>query len=180
MEPPTKLEANIDHALFERLGVAVVTTCNGMVPPCSALLPDGTALPIDLTWTPAGWEWRVRGRVITTEQIEAYLRSEVADLGVPQGVRCAPRVRVIAATDRIECWLQRGGKAFVTVRRDGTTSVELDLDAAAATARSELVTPQRDQELERASRALARMADDEEDCESSPAPVDASVASVPR
>jgi hypothetical protein len=93
------------------------------------------------------------------------LRDEVADLGAPQGVRCAPRIRAIVANERIECWLAHGGKAFVDVHADGTTAVELVLDAAAANARSELVTPERDRELEATSRALAHMADDEADDE---------------
>lgn len=179
-EPPTQLEVNIDRELLARLGVAAVTTCTGLVPPCSAKLSDGTVLPIDLTWTTAGWDWRVRGRVITTDQLESYLRDELADLGAAQGVRCAPRVRAITAGDRIVCGLALGGKAFVTVRGNGTTSVELDLDAASAKARSEVVTPERERELERASRALARMADDEEGDERSAASPDASVARDPR
>ncbi|CAN5905849.1 hypothetical protein BH11MYX3_BH11MYX3_18410 [soil metagenome] len=158
----------------------MVTSCTGMVPPCAAKLPDGTVLPIDLRWTKGGWDWRVRGRVITTEQLESYLRDEVADLGAPQGVRCAPRVRAITVGERIECWLAHGGKAFVTVRADGSTSVEVDLDAASANARSEVVTPEREQELERTSRVLARMADDEENDDGSAASPDAGVARDPR
>lgn len=160
-DEPTPLEAAIDRALTARFGVPVVTGCSGLIPPCKTLLPDGTQLPIELAWRGGGWDWWVKGLVITTDQLEAYLRDEVADLGAPQGVRCAPRIRVIAANERIECWLAHGGKAFVDVHADGTTAVEVVLDAAAANARSELVTPERERELEAASRALAKMADDE-------------------
>jgi hypothetical protein len=131
-----------------------------MIPPCAVRLPDGTDVPIDLTWTARGWDWRVRGLLITTDEIEAYLRDEVSDLGAPQGVRCAPKIRVITAGERIECWLARGGKAFVTVRADGTTAIELAMDATAANARSELVTPARERELDSASRALEHADDD--------------------
>lgn len=161
-DTPTPLEAAIDRALTERLGVPAVTVCLGLIPPCKALLPDGTQLPIELAWRAGGWDWWVRGLVITTDQLEAYLRDEVADLGAPQGVRCAPRIRVIAANERIECGLAHGGKAFVDVHGDGTTAIEVVLDAAAANARSEVVTPERERELEAASRALAKMADDED------------------
>jgi hypothetical protein len=176
VDAPTPLEAAIDRGLTERFGVPVVTACTGLIPPCKTLLPDGTVLPIELAWRSGGWDWRVRGLVITTDQLEAYLRDEVADLGAPQGVRCAPRIRAIVANERIECWLARGGKAFVDVHADGTTAVELVLDAAAANARSELVTPARERELEATSRALAHMADDEaddEDQREGPSPPDA-------
>lgn len=172
-DAPTPLEAAIDHALTERFGVPVVTACSGLIPPCKTLLPDGTVLPIELAWRGGGWDWRVRGLVITTEQLEAYLRDQVADLGAPQGVRCAPRIRAIVPNERIECWLARGGKAFVDVHADGTTGVEIVLDAAAANARSELVTPERERELEATSRALAHMADDETEDGEGPSPLDA-------
>lgn len=169
---PTQLEAAIDRGLRKRFGVSVVTTCTGLVPPCQALLPDGTALPIELRWKNGGWDWRVRGLVITTDELEVYLRDELADLGAPQRVRCAPRIRRIVANERIECWLEQGGKAFIDVHADGTTAVEMVLDAAGANARSEVVTPERERELAATSRALAHMADDEEDDEG-PSPPDA-------
>lgn len=146
--------------LGERLGVGVLTTCTGMIPPCTVRVPDGTDVPIDLTWKDGGWEWRVRGMLITTDELETYLRDEIAELGAPQGVRCAPKIRLVTAGERIECWLARGGKAFFTVRADGTTAIEIAMDAAAANARSELVTPARERELDSASRALEHADDD--------------------
>lgn len=163
--PPTPVELAISHGLLERFGVAVGTTCTGLYPACVAQLPDGTELPIDLRFTGGAWDWRVRGRVISTDAIERYLREELTDLGASQGVRCAPHVRALVAGERIACWLERGGTAFVTVRADGATSMEIVLDPAAAAARSELVPPERERELEQTSRALAHMADDEEDDE---------------
>ena len=161
-----------------RLGVAVTTACTGLYPPCVTELPDGVQLPIDLAWKDGGWDWRIRGLVITTDELEAYVRDEVAALGAPQGVRCAPRIQVIVPGDRIRCGLARGGMAFVTVRADGTTAVEIALDPAAANARSELVTPARAEELERTSRALSHGADDEEEEVVAPS-TDASVPADP-
>ncbi|MBA3459705.1 MAG: hypothetical protein H0T46_07075 [Deltaproteobacteria bacterium] len=131
-----------------------------MIPPCSVRLPDGTDAAIDLTWNDGGWDWRVRGMLITTDELEAYLRDEVADLGAPQGVRCAPKIRLVTAGERIECWLARGGKAFFTVRADGTTAIEIAMDPTSANARSEMVTPARERELDSASRALEHADDD--------------------
>ncbi len=163
----------IDAALHDRFGVAVTVRCPFYLPACRALLPDGTALSISLRPAGAELEWRVDGLVITTDEIEAYLRDELADLGAAQGVRCAPRIRHVQPDERIECWLANGGKAFVTVHVDGTTSVELALDLASANARSEVVTPKRDHELLRLSRALENNDDDDED-EPEPAPAAAS------
>lgn len=81
--------------------------------------------------------------------LEAYVRDELAALGAAQGVRCAP-----PTSDRVECALERGGKAFIDVRSDGTTAVEIELDPAAAAARSEPVSPEREGELVKMSRAL--------------------------
>ena len=138
-----------------------------MIPPCTVRLPDGIDAPIDLAWKDNGWDWRVRGMLITTDDLESYLRDEVLALGAPQGVRCAPKVRLVTPGERIECWLARGGKAFFTVRADGTTAVEIAIDAPAADARSELVTPARERELDSASRALEH-ADDDNEVESAP------------
>jgi hypothetical protein len=157
------LERVIDDALHKRFGVAVSTRCPFYIPVCRALLPDGTALPISLRPAGADLEWRVDGLVIATDAIEAYLRDELGDLGAAQGVRCAPRIRRVEPDDRIECWLANGGKAFVIVRKDGTTSVELALDAAAANARSEVITPKRDHELTHLSRTLERGGADDDD-----------------
>ena len=163
--PPTPVELAIAYGLLERFGVAVDATCTGLYPPCVARFPDGLELPIDLRFTADGWDWHVRGRVISTEAIERYLHDEVADLGAPQDVRCTPHVRAVVGGDRIVCRLGRGGSAFVTVRADGATSVEIVLDPAAAIVRSEQVTPEREREIEQTSRALAHMADDEDDDE---------------
>lgn len=148
------LERSIDDTLRARFGVTVATRCFELAPVCEARLPDGLALPVSVLRRGAEWEWHVIGLVVTADQLEAYLHDEVAELGAPQGVRCAPRIRRIAAGDRIECWLERGGKGFVTVRDDGSLSIEVVLDASSANARSELVTPARDLELLRASKAL--------------------------
>lgn len=163
------LERTIDAELGKRLGVGVSTRCFGLLPACVTLLPDGGALPIVLERIGTSWEWHVDGVVITTDALDRYLREEVADLGAPQDVRCAPRIRRIVPGERIECWLEHGGKAFVVVRLDGSTSVEIVLDAAAAAARSEPVTPANDDALSRTSRSLEDAEEDGEDDDQPPA-----------
>jgi len=157
------VERAIDEALGARFGAAVVTRCFEYAPVCEARLPDGSALPISVVRRGPAWEWRVIGLVVTSDELEAYLRDELADLGAPQGVSCAPRIRRIAAGDRIECGLAGGGKGFVTVRADGSISVEVVLEEAAAKARSERHTPARELELFRASAALDRAGETGED-----------------
>ena len=130
---------------------------------CTAQLPDGTSLPIDVTLHDGSYDWRVRGLLVTSEAIETYLAAELADLGVAQAAHCVPRVRAIVAGERLSCSLGGGGTAFVTVAADGSTAVELALGPAAAAVRSEVLTPEREQALERASRALADTGDDGND-----------------
>lgn len=168
---PTRspVERSIDEALGARFGVTVVARCFDLAPVCDARLPDGVSLPISVIRRGAEFEWHVIGLVVTSDQLEAYLRDEVTDLGAPQAVRCAPRIRRIAAGDRIECWLERGGKGFITVRADGSLSIEVVLDASSANARSELITPARDLELMRASKALDSAEESGEDPPPTPA-----------
>lgn len=147
----TPVERAIDEELARRFGVAVVTRCPPYVPTCTAKLPDGSTLPILLDHG----EWKVLGMVVVSDVLEEYVRAELADLGAVQGVRCAPRVRRVAPNERIECWLAHGGKAFITVHADGSTAVEIALDAAAAAARSEPESP----ELVNASHALEHVED---------------------
>jgi hypothetical protein len=172
------LERSIATSIGGRLGVPVVARCVGLVA-CVTLLPDGDRIPI-VTWpTSHGeWEWRVDGLLVASDTLELYLRDVVNELGAPQEVKCAPKLRRIAPGDRVECWLAHGGKAFVTVRADGSTSVEVELDKTAADARSEVVTPARDDEMTKTSRALANEEGDEDDGDEV-APVDAAVQSAP-
>ncbi len=169
---PSPVERSIDDALRARFGVAVATRCFEFAPVCEARLPDNLSLPISMVRRGPEWEWSVIGLVVTSDQLEAYLRDEVTDLGAPQAVRCAPRIRRIAAGDRIECWLERGGKGFITVRQDGSLSIEVVLDVSGANARSELITPARDLELTRASKALDSAEETGEDPSPTPAAVE--------
>lgn len=166
------LERSIEDALGTRFGVAVTARCFEAAPVCEARLPDGLSLPISVIRRGPAWEWHVIGLVVTSDQLEAYLRDEVTGLGAPQAVRCAPRIRRIAASDRIECWLERGGKGFVTVRADGSLSIEVVLDTSGADARSELITPARDLELIRASKLLDSSEESGEEPPPTPAAVD--------
>jgi hypothetical protein len=147
------LERAIASSIGARLGVPIVAHCWGLVG-CVAQLPDGDRIPI-VTWPgDRAWEWRVDGLVVASDVLERYLRDVVGEMGAAQDVRCAPKLRRIAPGDRVECWLANGGKAFVVVREDGSTIVEVELDKRAADARSEVVTPARDDEMTKASRAL--------------------------
>lgn len=161
---PTPLERSIDEALGARFGMTVVTRCPPLVPACSVLLPDGGRLPIFVD----GSEWRVIGMVVVSDVLEDYVRAELADLGAVQGVRCAPRVRRVDPGERIECWLAHGGKAFITVHRDGSTGVEIELDQAAARARSEPDSPEAANALVKASHALENAPEDGEDDDDHP------------
>jgi hypothetical protein len=118
-------------------------------------LPDRSELPIVLA--PTG-DWRVDGLLVVSDPIEAYLREVVAEVGAVQEVRCAPRIRIVAAGDRIECRLGGGGIAFATIAADGSFTIELALDHAAGEARS-VDLPER--ALSEQSRALETDGSDE-------------------
>jgi len=149
----TPLDVAIAQQLGARLGVPIAVRCP-TAQACEAVLPDRGTLPISVRQVAGGWDWHVDGLIVTTDQLEAYLRDEVAALGAAQAVRCAPRIRALVAGERIECRLAHGGAAFVTVRADGTTAFEIELDAAAAAARSDEVSPDRDRALAELSRGL--------------------------
>lgn len=176
----SSMERSIATSIGARLGVPIVAECYGLVA-CVARMPEGDRIPI-ITWPNKSgeWEWRVDGLVVASDVLERYLRDVVGEMGAAQDVRCAPKIRRIAPGDRVECWLAHGGKAFVTVRVDGSTSVEVELDKAAADARSEVVTPLRDEQMTKTSRALEHApGDDEDDDADEPAKTDAGVESAP-
>jgi hypothetical protein len=103
--------------------------------------------------------WRLDGALVLADDIEAYLRDALADLGVPQIARCGARIRSLAPGGRLQCQLQNGGKAFVVVNADGTTALEILLDPAAGDARAEVVTIEREKSLLEMSRKLEAAAD---------------------
>jgi hypothetical protein len=159
------LERAIETTLTARLGIPVCAHCTGET--CSAMAIDGTLIPISVTTTGHELEWHVDGFLVTSDALEAYVKEEVAELGAPQGVTCARRIRRVVAGDRITCTLERGGRVFVTLRADGSLSLETLLDPAAAKLRDELVTPELEEELARASRALENSEEAGEDSEES-------------
>jgi hypothetical protein len=136
---PSHLELTIASQLSEKLGRRASVSCT---PPthCVADLGDAT-LPIAITHGTDGWTWQVRGLLVRSAPIEAYLRGALADLGAAQGVRCGPAIRSVAPGARIECTLERGGKAFATIAANGSFTTEIALDPAAAAARSQDVPP---------------------------------------
>lgn len=146
--PSTRLELSIERDIGARIGAAIRARCVALPPGCVALLPDGTRLPITLRIAPDGeLAWAVDGLVVVVDALEAYLRETVAELGAPQGVRCGARVHRLAPGERVECALQLGGRAFVVVYGDGSTSVEVNFDPVAGAARSEYTSIVRDREL---------------------------------
>ena len=102
---------------------------------CRADLGDAV-LPIVVTGGSGDATWAVDGLLVRAAPIEAYLKDALVDLGVPQTVRCGSAIRSVAPGTRIECTLERGGKAFAVIAGDGSFSTEIDLDPAAAAARS--------------------------------------------
>ncbi len=151
------LETAIARDVTARLGLPVTASCTiiaGIPVRCEATLIDGTKLPIEIRSEGREWAWRVDGLVVDTVPVAAYLDATLGDLGLAQRASCGARYIVVKPGDRIGCKLSAGGMAFVRFAADGTASLELDLDAASAAARGELITPARDQALTAISRAL--------------------------
>jgi len=155
----SSLELVIESQLGVRVGQVVRVWCGALPPGCTATLPDATRLQIRLAKSPDGWTWSVDGLVVSADPIEAYLRETLSDLGAVQAVRCAPRIRRLDPGGRIECSLERGGKAFATVRADGSFEVEIELDPHAGAARAE---PATESELVNKSRAVEPDQDDDD------------------
>lgn len=146
--PPETL---IARDLTARLGMPVTVRCIAFGVRCQVTLGDGSESPIWVTSAGSAWEWRSAGLAIDTAPITAYIDGVLADLGIAQTARCAPR---IAHARRLACGLSGGGAAFVSIARDGQLALELALDPHAAAARS---GPADDRELVRASHALEHL-----------------------
>ena len=102
---------------------------------CRADLGDAV-LPIAVTRGGGGASWSISGLVVRSEPIEKYFSGALVDLGAPQRVTCGPAIRSVEPGDRIACSLERGGVAFAVIAVDGTFIPEIELDPAAAAARS--------------------------------------------
>ncbi len=154
------LEVAIARDLTAKLGQPVTSSCTTTmlgVAKCDATLADGTKLPIEVKSEGKEWAWRVVGLVVETAPIAKYVDDTLGDLKIAQQANCGPRIAFVEAGGRIACKLSGGGIAFVRVDANGNTSLELELDPAAATARSEPVTPTRDRELTTISHALENL-----------------------
>lgn len=130
---PSHLEEMITTQLSAKLGRKATVSCT--LTNCKADLGDAV-LPIAIAKGSGEMSWSVDGLLVRAAPIEAYLRDALVDLGAPQTVACGPAIRSVHAGARIECALERGGKAFAVISADGTFSTEIDLDPAAAKARS--------------------------------------------
>jgi hypothetical protein len=151
------LETAIARDLTQRLHAPVTASCTliaGMASKCEASLADGTKIPIEVKSDKKDWAWRVDGIVVEAIPIRDYVAAALGDLHIDQHVDCSPAVHVVEAGGRIACKLSGGGIAFVQIAADGTASLELALDAEAATARNEPVTPEKDRELFDLSKSL--------------------------
>ncbi len=153
------LEAAIARQLGRLANASISITCSMSPPRCVAATLDGATLPIALASEGGAWTWRVDGLFVRAQALETIVSGALTDLEVPQTVRCGPRVQRLAPDDRVTCTLGRGGRAFVVVHADGSTVLELALDAAAGAARSEVVTEANDRALEQRSGQLADDAD---------------------
>jgi hypothetical protein len=170
---------SIAQDLGARFGTSATVHCEsalGVPAKCKATLADGTELPIAISNASATeWGWNVDGVVVERAVVQPYVESSLASVHASQTVDCGRPVQVIRAGDQIACKLGAGGVALVTVRADGSTSLELDLDPASAIARTELPSPDRDRELERESKALENRGvegrvDIDEEAETPPSP----------
>jgi hypothetical protein len=149
---PTPVERSIEVALSERLGVPVGARCTSTS--CGAVTLGGVLIPITLTTAAGEVEWRVDGLLVTTDALEAYVAAEISELGAAQRVTCGRRIRRLVAGDRIACELEHGGRVYATIEADGGFSLETLLDPETVRLRDELVSPELEAELLRASRAL--------------------------
>jgi hypothetical protein len=157
-EPARKsaLETGIARDLTAKLGTPVTASCTALmgIARCDAALADGTKIPIEVKSEGKEWAWRVVGLVVETAPIVTYLDATLADMKTGQRASCGPRAVFVEPGGRIACKLSGGGIAFVRVDANGNTSLELDIDPAAATARSEPITPDRARQLTTISHAL--------------------------
>lgn len=166
--PP--IELDVERELAARFGGAVTARCAvvaGVPMACLAVI-DGLALPVAVEAAGSAWTWRIDGRVVATAPVVAYIDGVLGDLGVAQTARCGPAAVRLPPGQRLPCKLSGGGVAFVDVAREGRVSLELALDPAVAAIRAE---PVPDRELVRASRALERTGDEDDEPDELP-PVD--------
>ena len=151
---PSPLEQTVASQLSAKLGRPARVTCTGAR--CRANVGDAV-LPIVIK----NGTWTVDGLLVRSEPIERYFEEALSDLGTPQRARCGPAIRSVAPGARIECVLERGGKAFAVIAADGSFTPEIDLDPAAAAARStEEALPLIDR---RAGSGSDRGSDDDDD-----------------
>jgi len=158
---PTPLETAIASDLSARFSTQVNVSCDVIVLytiGCTAKLADGTELPIAIEHGKTEYGWRVDGIVIDSKAIVSYVQDGLAAVHVTQAVDCGPPVQVIKRGALIVCKLAGGGAAFVALAADGQASLELELDPAAAAARSELQSSDKDRELTTQSSELESLA----------------------
>lgn len=169
---PPPIETSIAADLSARFGTSVTAHCVMLtvVPlKCTAKLADGTELPIAIEHAPTEWQWHVQGRVVESAPVVRFVKDGLASVHADQTVDCGPRVQVIKRGDRLVCKLGGGGAAFVELDATGAASLELALDAAAASARTELTSADREHDLTKQSKELEPLAGESDGEEAVPA-----------
>jgi len=86
--------------------------------------------------------------------VKPFVEDALASVHAVQMVDCGRPVQVLRTGESLVCKLGGGGVALVSIAADGEATVELELDVAAAAARTELTTPDRERELVQQSKAL--------------------------
>lgn len=159
---PSPIETEIARDLTARLGTPVTTKCwFALAVPvkCAATLADKTELPIAIdNASKTEWGWRVDGVVVETARVRDHVQAQLAGLHVTETAACGNPIAVVPPGGRLTCTLSGGGAAFVTIAADGSTSLEIELDPAAAAARGEDRTADRDRALATESKALESQA----------------------
>lgn len=149
-EPADPVAAAVAAGVREQLGVAVAQVRCGH-DRCEVRLADGPTLAVRVTGDGAvTWE---SDEVIRTAPLAAYVRDELAGLGITATVDCGPALLVATAAPRITCTFAGGaahGAAWLDLAPDGGLALELALDDEAVRASTEVTDPAGLDELSRA------------------------------
>ena len=168
----TRIEDTIARDLGTRFGTSARVHCEialGVPAKCTGTLADGTELPIAIENTSKEeWGWKVNGRVVETKLVRPFVEDALASVHATQTVDCGRPVQVLRAGESVVCKLGGGGVALVAIAEDGEATVELELDPAAAEARTELMTPDRERELSQQSKALENLGGETDGEEATP------------
>jgi hypothetical protein len=151
------LERDVRAAVTAAIGEPV-TSVACTATSCRVVVGGGPVdVPVVVRSDGSATTWAIDGLVVGGAKLEAHVVELLAEIGVVGGrADCGPRVIVARAGDRVTCALSPpldGGRAWATMRDDGTADVEIALDAGIAAERTRDVD---ENELDALSRALDR------------------------